>query len=290
MLGGNILNVLEVKNLSKKYGDLNVLKDISFSINSGEVVGLLGINGAGKTTLMNCIAGITNLDKGIITFNKLDLSKNKALLNKFGVLIDPVFLNYLSVIDNLKVLGIYSGLSNKYLNAEIPRLIKLVGLNGKENAKPEELSFGQRQKLGVIQSFLGKKEVLILDEPSIGQDYKGTETLIHELINKSKNEGNMVLLSSHDYEFLEKVCDRYIIISNGLVVFNGEFKRETKYQLIIEQSNMNKELTNLKRNKIINIDNNEEFIDKIREYPRNVIKYSNEKVETLEEFFAKWVE
>jgi ABC-type multidrug transport system ATPase subunit len=277
--GGN-LNILEAKHLSKKYGNLNVLKDISFSIRSGEVVGLLGLNGAGKTTLMNCITGITNLDKGIIQFNKINLLHNKSIL------INPVFLNYLSIIDNLRVLGFYSGLSKKELDIEIPELIKLVGLDGKENAKPEELSFGQRQKLGVVQSFLGNKEVLILDEPFIGQDYKGTEILMQELVNKAKSEGMMVLLSSHEYDFLEKICDRYIIIKDGLVIFDGKFERSIKYQIKINSINNSMDIED---GTIIHVEDNDKFIDKIKEYPRDVIEFTTEEVETLEDFFRKLV-
>lgn len=275
------MNILEIDNISKNYGKLEVLKDISFSISSGEIVGLLGLNGAGKTTLMNCITGITKADNGVVNFNDENLFKNKILLNKFGVSVNPVFLNYLSIYDNLKVLGIYSGLSKEYLKDEIPRLINFIGLKGKEKAKPEELSFGQLEKLGIIQALIGEKKVLILDEPTTGQDYKGINILKEELKNLSVNQGIIILLSSHDYDFLENICDRIIIIHRGRIIFNNKFKNSKKYNILIENSNEDIDLE---------VDNLNEIVDILKKYPNENIEKIYEKIVNLEDFFKGQVE
>lgn len=226
---------LVIKNAKKAYGKNRVLHNVSFELHSGEILGLLGKNGAGKTTLMNMICGTTSIDDGSIGYRDLEIRKHPEILRHFGVLINPVFLNYLTVEDNLMVLGLYSGINKKRLIKEIPQLLETVGLKGKEREFPEQLSFGQRQKLGVAQALMGEKEILILDEPFVGQDYSGVENLVRLLTEKVKTNKISVLISSHNFEILYKICHRCVVLKEGVVSYDGGFKEQAQYYIEYKQ-------------------------------------------------------
>ena len=216
--------LLNISHLKKSYGEKTVLRDINLTIEKGEVVGLLGVNGAGKTTLMSCIAGTVPFSEGNIQFCGSDLTKNFHELNKIGFLIKANFLEYLTAEENLRVLGAYAGISEKELEILVPKTLRIVQLYEKRKEYTTGFSFGQQQRLGVAQAILGKKKLLVLDEPFVGLDSEGKEMLENLILEKSKKDGTAVLLSSHDMEEIEKVCDRVIIMKDGTVVFNDAFE------------------------------------------------------------------
>lgn len=216
--------LLNISHLKKSYGEKTVLRDINLTIEKGEVVGLLGVNGAGKTTLMSCIAGTVPFSEGNIQFCGSDLTKNFYELNKIGFLIKANFLEYLTAEENLRVLGAYAGISEKELDILVPKTLRIVQLYEKRKEYTTGFSFGQQQRLGVAQAILGKKKLLVLDEPFVGLDSEGKEMLENLILEKSKKDGTAVLLSSHDMEEIEKVCDRVVIMKDGTVVFNDAFE------------------------------------------------------------------
>lgn len=216
--------LLNISHLKKSYGEKTVLRDINLTIGKGEVVGLLGVNGAGKTTLMSCIAGTVPFSEGNIQFCNHDLIKESHELNKIGFLIKANFLEYLTAEENLKVLGAYAGISEKELDILIPQILKIVQLYEKRKEYTTGFSFGQQQRLGVAQAILGEKKLLVLDEPFVGLDSEGKEMLENLILEKAKNDGTAVLLSSHDMEEIEKVCDRVVIMKDGNIVFDDVFK------------------------------------------------------------------
>lgn len=216
--------LLNISHLKKSYGEKAVLRDINLTIEKGEVVGLLGVNGAGKTTLMSCIAGTVPFSEGNIQFCGSDLTKNFHELNKIGFLIKANFLEYLTAEENLRVLGAYAGISEKELEILVPKTLRIVQLYEKRKEYTTGFSFGQQQRLGVAQAILGKKKLLVLDEPFVGLDSEGKEMLENLILEKSKKDGTAVLLSSHDMEEIEKVCDRVVIMKDGTVVFNDAFE------------------------------------------------------------------
>lgn len=215
--------VLNISHLKKSYGEKIVLRDINLAIGKGEVVGLLGVNGAGKTTLMSCIAGTVPFSAGNIQFCGNDLTENFHELNKIGFLIRANFLEYLTAEENLRVLGAYAGISERELDTLVTKTLKIVQLYEKRKEHTTGFSFGQLQRLGVAQAILGKKELLVLDEPFVGLDSEGKEMLENLILEKSRNAGTAVLLSSHDMEEIEKVCDRVVIMKDGNVVFDNTF-------------------------------------------------------------------
>lgn len=216
--------LLNISHLKKSYGEKTVLRDINLTIEKGEVVGLLGVNGAGKTTLMSCIAGTVPFSEGNIQFCGSDLTKNFYELNKIGFLTKANFLEYLTAEENLRVLGAYAGISEKELDILVPKTLRIVQLYEKRKEYTTGFSFGQQQRLGVAQAILGKKKLLVLDEPFVGLDSEGKEMLENLILEKSKKDGTAVLLSSHDMEEIEKVCDRVVIMKDGTVVFNDAFE------------------------------------------------------------------
>ncbi len=216
--------LLNISHLKKSYGDKKILRDINLTIEKGEVVGLLGVNGAGKTTLMRCIAGTVPVSDGEIRFHGKDLSENYHELSRIGFLIRISFLDYLTAEENLRVLGTYAGISKKELDISVPEVLKIVQLYEKRKEYTTGFSFGQQQRLGVAQAILGKKDLLILDEPFVGLDSSGKEMLEDLIRDKSQKDGTAVLLSSHDMEEIEKVCDRIVIMRDGMIVFDDVFE------------------------------------------------------------------
>lgn len=216
--------LISISHLKKSYGEKKVLRDINLTIGRGEVVGLLGINGAGKTTLMSCIAGTVPFSEGDIQFCGSNLIKNSHELNKIGFLIKASFLEYLTAEENLRVLGAYAGISEKELDTLVPETLRTVQLYEKRKEYTTGFSFGQQQRLGVAQAILGEKKLLVLDEPFVGLDSEGKEMLENLIRDKSRKDGTAVLLSSHDMEEIEKVCDRIVIMKDGNVVFDNAFE------------------------------------------------------------------
>lgn len=236
--------LISISHLKKSYGEKKVLRDINLTIGRGEVVGLLGINGAGKTTLMSCIAGTVPFLEGDIQFRGNDLIRNSHELNKIGFLIKASFLEYLTAEENLRVLGAYAGIAEKELDTLVPETLRIVQLYEKRKEYTTGFSFGQQQRLGVAQAILGRKELLVLDEPFVGLDSEGKEMLENLIRDKSRKDGTAVLLSSHDMEEIEKVCDRIVIMKDGNVVFDDAFevKQIARIQLKVQGKELKKYL------------------------------------------------
>ena len=198
--------ILTVKNVSKKYGELYALKNISFSLEEGEVIGLVGPNGAGKTTIMRIIVGLTKKYEG-----ELEMS---SYLNIGSIIESPSFYPFMSGYDNLK----YIATLNDVDVEKVRETIDLLGLSAAINKKVKGYSLGMRQRLGIAAALLRDPKLLILDEPTNGLDPAGIREL-REYVRKIADEKNItVLISSHILSELEKVCDKAIIIQHGQVI------------------------------------------------------------------------
>jgi len=250
--------LLDIDHLKKSYGEKIVLNDISLQIEEGEVVGLLGENGAGKTTLMNCIAGDVSCFEGQILYQGRDLRKYSQMRREFGILIHARFLDYLTAEENLKVLGMYSGIEKNKLNMEIAGILKIVGLYEKKDEHTNAFSFGQLQRLGVAQAILGKKRCLILDEPFVGLDSAGKEALEQIILKSAKEKKCSILLSSHDMDEVERVCDSIAIIKNGYVVFRDKFYKQKKLmvQVTLDGNKLNEYIQHEKLEGMIKVEGN----------------------------------
>ena len=205
---------IEVKNISKSYGDQKALDNISFSIKKGEIVGFLGPNGAGKSTLMKILTTYLAADEGKALVNGQDVNSNpKAVQLSIGYLPEhnPLYLD-LYVREYLA----FNADVYKVAKSRIEEVITLTGLTNESYKKIAELSKGYRQRVGLANALLHNPDVLILDEPTTGLD----PNQLLEIRNVIKNAGKdkTVFLSTHIMQEVEAICDRVIIINKGKIV------------------------------------------------------------------------
>lgn len=207
-------NVLEIQNLVKKYKNGRGVNDISFSLREGEVVGLLGPNGSGKTTIMKCIVGFRRYQAGeIFLFGKDVLRNREELMSRVGALIEqPALYENITAKRQLKMMSrFYSGITEEYLEG----LLKDAGLERYANEKIRRYSLGMKQRMGIALAMLGDPSLIILDEPGNGLDIESTVDLRNGIVKKAKERGCSFLISSHQADDLEKICDRVLILSDG---------------------------------------------------------------------------
>ncbi|MBB2181882.1 ABC transporter ATP-binding protein [Lachnospiraceae bacterium MD1] len=221
--------LLEVKNLSKSYANVDALIKMDISVNVGEIVALIGKNGAGKTTLLNCIAGNIYPTGGNILYKGETLLQKESKLNEFGILIEPTFIPYMNAADNLSILLKAAGVKSVKKNVE--DILKLVGLENKKKEKTKAFSFGMCQRLGLAQALLNEPQFLILDEPFVGLDPTGKAILKNIILQKAREEKVGILFSSHDLEDVEEICDRVVLIENGRKKYDGVMDYDKKYIL-----------------------------------------------------------
>ena len=209
--------VLEINHLVKKYKNGRGVNDISFSIREGEVVGLLGPNGSGKTTIMKCIIGFQRYDSGSIqVFGKDPGEDIEGVLSRVGSLIEqPALYENLTAMRQLKMMArYYPGLDPQC--AEMA--LKNAGLERYGNEKVRRYSLGMKQRLGIALALLSDPDFVILDEPGNGLDIESTVELRNSIIARAKEKGKTFLVSSHQVDDIEKVCDRVIIIYDGALI------------------------------------------------------------------------
>lgn len=215
--------MLEVNNLNKHYGRHHVLKDISLTVNKGEIVGFIGPNGAGKSTTMKCIVRLVFPDKGEISIDgyKLDKSPQKAL-SKISALIEaPGLYPNLTGIDNL---NLFAGL-RRVNKGRIEQVVDIIKLGDGINKNTKRYSMGMKQRLGLGIALLSEPQYLILDEPFVGLDPQGIFELRNVLLEIAKNNV-AILVSSHQLLELEKISTRNIFIKNGEMVNKSVIEQE----------------------------------------------------------------
>lgn len=232
--------MVEVKNLSKKYGNKNALCDVNFSLDDGDVLGFLGPNGAGKSTTMNIITGYISSTTGTVTVDGDEILENPiAVKRKIGYLPEqpPLYADmtvkaYLSFMYDLKKVK----LNKKQHIEEICKLVKIDNVYGRII---KHLSKGYKQRVGIAQALLGKPRLLILDEPTVGLD-PNQIVEIRNLI-KTLGEKHTIILSSHVLSEVQSVCNRIIVINNGKIVaddttsnLSSDFSTENRLILSVE--------------------------------------------------------
>jgi len=217
---------IEVKNITKLYGEQKALNNVSFSIEKGEIVGFLGPNGAGKSTMMKIITGYINASEGEVFVNEFNVSTHKLELQKsIGYLPEnnPLYLD-MYVREYLQ----FNASVHKISKDEIEIIIVKVGLSPEAHKKINQLSKGYRQRVGLAAALLHNPEVLILDEPTTGMDPNQLAE-IRSLI-KEVGKDKTVLFSTHILQEVEAVCDRVILIHNGQIIADKNLKELTGNQ------------------------------------------------------------
>lgn len=213
--------IIEVKGLQKTFGSFEAVKNVSFTVNKGDVFGFLGPNGAGKSTTMRCMLSLIKPNAGEIRiFGKNLFEERNAILAKVGSIVEkPDFYKYLSALKNLEIFARISGA--EVSQKAIYETLDFVGLLGREKDKVGGFSHGMRQRLGIAQTLLHQPELIILDEPTTGLDPQGIIE-VRDLILRLKNEQNKtVILSSHQLAEIELVANRMVIINKGQTIIEG---------------------------------------------------------------------
>lgn len=210
--------MIEVKNVTKKYGSFVAVDDISFTINDGEVVGFLGPNGAGKSTTMNMITGYIEQTEGNIIVDSFDtLKKSKKAKKEIGYMPEGVPLyTDLTVKEFVTYMAELRKVDRKAKKENVQKVLKETGLDQMQNKLIKNLSRGQKQRVSLAGTLVADPKILILDEPTVGLDPKQI-TEIRSLI-KNLGKKHTVILSSHILSEVSQICDRVIIINKGKIV------------------------------------------------------------------------
>lgn len=232
--------ILTIQNLTKKYGPLIAVNDLSFTIQKGNVYGILGPNGSGKSTTLGIVLNVVNRTSGNYQWFDGRIGTHEAL-KKVGAIIErPNFYPYMSAEENLKLVCKIK---------EVPfhkvyEKLELVGLIERRNSKFSTYSLGMKQRLAIASALLNDPEILILDEPTNGLDPQGIHQ-IRELIKKIAATGTTILLASHLLDEVEKVCSHVVVLRKGQKLYagrvdemtssNGFFEMKTKDLVALEQ-------------------------------------------------------
>lgn len=222
--------MLKIENLTKKYGDFEVLKNISFQVPKGCIYGFLGKNGAGKSTTMNILTGLINYNAGDIFINGKDFSTNKRqLLKTIGYLPQaPVFYGYMTGYEYLKFIGNLGGMSSKEISIRTDEVLQIVELKSEAaKRKLSGYSGGMKQRFGIAVALFNHPEILFLDEPTSALDPEGRMEVL-SLIENLKTEGITVFLSSHILNDIERVCSEVSILDEGKILISSNLKELQK--------------------------------------------------------------
>lgn len=213
--------MIEIKNLTKKFGENTILDDISFKVNKGEILGFLGPNGAGKSTTMKIITSFWAPSEGTVLVDNIDVTENSlATRKKIGYLPETVPLyDEMRVNEYLKFIGEMRGLKKEEIKKRIDEVARTCGLEKVLKQPIEELSKGYRQRVGLAQAIMHEPDILILDEPTTGLD-PNQIIEIRDLIKQIGKE-KTVIFSTHILSEASATCDRVIIINKGRIAGEG---------------------------------------------------------------------
>ena len=208
--------ILTINNLTKKFGYLTAVKDLSFTINKGNVYGILGPNGSGKSTTLGIVLNVVNKTNGDFHWFDGNTSTHDAL-KKVGAIIErPNFYPYMSAAQNLKLVCKIKGVNT----SKIDEKLEVVGLLDRKNSKFSTYSLGMKQRLAIASALLNDPEILILDEPTNGLDPQGIHQ-IRKIIKDIAANGTTILLASHLLDEVEKVCSHVVVLRKGEKLYSG---------------------------------------------------------------------
>ncbi len=212
--------MLEVKNLKKTFGEYTAINDLSFTIDDGTIMGLIGQNGAGKTTTFRLILDFLEADRGEVLWNGRPISSKEY--NLIGYLPEERGLYpKVSIQDQLVFFAELRGKSRKEILPKIDEWMEKFQVKGKKTDKVKSLSKGNQQKVQLIATLIHEPKLVILDEPFSGLDPVNAE-LLKDGIIELKSKGSCVIFSSHNMDNVEKICDHLIMLNNGVTVLNGK--------------------------------------------------------------------
>ena len=219
-------NIIELVDLTKRYGSFSAVDKLNLSIRKGEIFGLLGPNGAGKSTTILMMMGLAEPTSGSANICGIDPARNPVEVKKHvGYLAEDVGFYYnMSGFENLMFTALLNGLSENVARKNIVQLITRVGLSDAGEKKAGKYSRGMLQRLGLADVLIKNPEVIILDEPTLGIDPKGINEFLRLIVSLSREEGITVLFSSHDLHQVQKVCDRVGLFVSGKLLAEGDIQ------------------------------------------------------------------
>lgn len=293
--------MLKVENVTKKYGDLTAVNNLSFTVNDGEIFGLLGLNGAGKTTTFRMILGLIDDYSGKITLD--DKPIDYTVTDKIGFLTEErSLLTKLTVLEQIKYYGALKSIPEEEIEDKLDHWLEIFGIKEYKNKKIKELSKGNQQKVQFISAIINEPKLLILDEPFSGLDPINVE-LFKKIILELKEKGTSIIFSSHRMEHVELFCEKLVVLVKGKSVLQGylkdikdNYKKKNifvKGDIIKEEVEKLKGVVSVTKTKdeyvisIKSIDYINEIFKKISVY-ENITKFSVENP-TLNEIFISTV-
>ncbi len=208
--------ILSIKNLYKRYGKVQAVKDVSLDIQKGNVYGILGPNGSGKSTTLGIVLNVVNKTSGEYSWFNGTMKTHEAL-KKVGAIIErPNFYPYMTAKENLELVCKIKGIDYKKVHEKL----EIVGLLDRQDSKFNTFSLGMKQRLAIASALLNDPEILILDEPTNGLDPQGIHQ-IRDIIKFIASQGTTILLASHLLDEVEKVCSHVLVLRKGEILYSG---------------------------------------------------------------------
>lgn len=205
---------IKLENVSKRFKNENVLKEISYSFESGKIYSIVGRNGSGKSVLLKIIAGLYLQDKGNVLFDNKNYNMINEIPDNLGIVIEqPSFINDLTGLENLKLLA---SIRNVATERDIVESLEIVNLKDDMNKKYSKYSLGMRQKLSIAQAIMEHQKVILLDEPFNGIDRQSV-VAIKEYLKKVKNEDKLIIITTHIMDDVVDLSDVMLYIEDGML-------------------------------------------------------------------------
>ena len=217
--------MIEIKNVTKKYGNKIALDDVSFTVNDGDIFAFIGHNGAGKTTLIKSIVGIHDFDDGDILIDGISIKDNPIQCKKIMAFVpdNPETYEHMRAIDFINFICDMYDIDTKTREENIKKYSKIFDMEDKLGDTIDSYSHGMKQKIVLISALAHNPKILIMDEPFVGLDPKAVFD-IKEILNEMSKEGKIVFYSTHILDVAEKLCSRVAIIKNGKLIKSGSMK------------------------------------------------------------------
>ena len=237
-------SILTINSLTKKFGYLTAVKDLSFTINKGDIYGILGPNGSGKSTTLGMVLNVVNKTEGDFHWFDGNTSTHDALKKVGAIIESPNFYPYMTATQNLKLVCKIKGVDYTKINEKL----EIVGLLDRRDSKFRTYSLGMKQRLAIASALLNDPEILILDEPTNGLDPQGIHQ-IREIIKEIAAKGTTILLASHLLDEVEKVCSHVVVLRKGVKLYSGRVDEMiSSYGFFELKSNKETELVTLLEN------------------------------------------
>ena len=217
--------MIEIKKVTKRYGDKKALDEVSFTVNDGDIFAFIGHNGAGKTTLIKSIVGIHDFDEGDILIDGMSIKEKPVECKKLMAFVpdNPETYEHMKAIDYINFICDMYEVDSKTREENIQKYSKLFGMEDKLNDTIDSYSHGMKQKIVLISALAHNPKILIMDEPFVGLDPKAVFD-IKEVLNEMVKEKKIVFYSTHILDVAEKLCSRVAIIKDGEIVKSGSMK------------------------------------------------------------------